>query len=47
MDPGDVFAIPDLYGPSKLLLSTQGHSSFLFSELKVAGKSSPSLMTSH
>lgn len=40
-DPGDVFAIPDLYGPSNLLLSTQGNPSLLFSELKLTGRFSP------
>ena len=31
------FAIPDLWGPSKWLGSVDGHSSFLFSELKLDG----------
>lgn len=38
-DLGDVFAIPDLYGPSKLLLGAPENQSFLFSHLKLDGKS--------
>jgi hypothetical protein len=34
-DPGLVFAIPDLWGPSKWLGSLDDHSSVLFSELKL------------
>ncbi|KUJ17071.1 uncharacterized protein LY89DRAFT_646195 [Mollisia scopiformis] len=34
-DFGDVFAIPDLYGPSKLLGGAPENSSFLFSQLKL------------
>lgn len=36
-DPGEVFAIPDLWGPSKWLGNLDGHSSFLFSKLKLDG----------
>lgn len=36
-DPGRVFAIPDLWGPSKWLGILDGDSSFLFSELKLDG----------
>jgi hypothetical protein len=36
-DPGQVFAIPDLWGPSKCLGNVDGHSSVLFSELKLDG----------
>lgn len=36
-DPGQVFAIPDLWGPSKWLAYPEGHSSFLFSELRLEG----------
>ena len=36
-NPGLVFAIPDLWGPSKWLQNLDGHSSFLFSELKLDG----------
>lgn len=38
-DLGDVFAIPDLYGPSKLLLGAPENQSFLFSQLKLDGMS--------
>jgi hypothetical protein len=36
-DFGDIFAIPDLYGPSKLLLGAPENNSFLFSHLKLDG----------
>lgn len=35
--PGEVFAIPDLYGPSKLLSDASKSRSFLFSKLKLDG----------
>lgn len=34
-DAGDVFAIPDLYAPSKLLVDAPENNSFLFSQLKL------------
>jgi hypothetical protein len=37
-DSGDVFAIPDLYAPSKLLFNASEYSSFLFSQMTLAGK---------
>jgi hypothetical protein len=40
-DPGQVFAIPDLWGPSKWLGSLEGHSSFLFSDLTLDSLSNP------
>jgi hypothetical protein len=36
-DPGDTFAIPDLYGPSKLLIDALQNPSFLFAGLKLSG----------
>ena len=36
-DPSQVFAIPDLWGPSKWLGNLDGNSSFLFSDLKLDG----------
>ena len=36
-DPGEVFGIPDLYCPSKLLIDTSQNPSFLFSALKLDG----------
>ena len=36
-DPGQVFAIPDLWGPSKWLANLDGDPSLLFSELKLDG----------
>jgi hypothetical protein len=36
-DPGLVFAIPDLWGPSKWLGNSENDSSFLFSELMLHG----------
>lgn len=39
-DPGEVFAIPDLYSPSKFLRDTSQNSSFLFAGLKLYGISS-------
>jgi hypothetical protein len=36
-DPGEVFAIQDLYGPSKFLSDALQNPSFLFSELKLDG----------
>jgi len=42
-DPGQVFAIPDLWAPSKLLTDAPGLTSFLFSELKLDGLCLPLL----
>jgi hypothetical protein len=39
-DPGEVFAIPDLYAPSKFLSDTSQNPSFLFAGLKFYGMSS-------
>jgi hypothetical protein len=39
-DPGEVFAIPDLYAPSKFLSDTSQNPSFLFAGLKLYGMSS-------
>jgi len=39
-DPGAVFAIPDLWCPSKFLNDGEDHASFLFSHLKLDGKNS-------
>jgi hypothetical protein len=36
-DAGEVFVIPDLYCPSKLLIDASQNPSFLFSELKLDG----------
>jgi hypothetical protein len=36
-DPGDVFAIPDLYGPSICLSDPSQNLSFLFAGLKFDG----------
>jgi hypothetical protein len=36
-DPGEVFAIPDLYGPSKFLSGASQNPSFLFPALKLDG----------
>jgi len=40
-DPGDVFAIPDLWASSKYFPDNQDGCSFLFSQLKFDGKTSP------
>jgi hypothetical protein len=37
-DPGDVFAIPDLYGPSKLISQFDESFGFLFENLRLNGK---------
>jgi hypothetical protein len=39
-DPGAVFAIPDLWRPSKFLNDGEDRASFLFSHLKLDGKNS-------
>jgi hypothetical protein len=36
-ESGDLFAIPDLYGPSELLTNNSVLPSFLFSQLKLDG----------
>lgn len=36
-DPGEAFAIPDLWGPSRFLSDASQNPSFLFSELKLDG----------
>jgi hypothetical protein len=40
-DPGEVFAIPDLYRPSRWLSDVQQPSSFLFSGLRLDGLQTP------